>query len=77
MGKFTKSVIHPLHGFMRNKLPLFLCALIAPEYILGWAIRQYLKAEDMKQNGGFLHPAARRLLNSLQFQGGQEHMDSL
>jgi hypothetical protein len=43
-----------LRDFAKNKLPLFLCALLAPEYILAWAIRQYLKAGEMQQQGGFL-----------------------
>ena len=51
LGWFKKSVVHPLLGFMRNKLPLFLCALLAPEYILAWAIRQYLKAGDIRKKG--------------------------
>jgi hypothetical protein len=77
MSWFKKSLVHPLLGFMKNKLPLFLCALIAPEYILGWAIRQYLKAEDIRQKGIFLLVRARKLLSNIQFQGGQERMDSL
>jgi len=59
MGWFKRSVVHPLHGFMKNKLPLFLCGLVAPEYILAWAIRQYLNAGAIKQKGGFLLVAVR------------------
>ena len=77
MGWFKKSVVHPLRGFMKNKLPLFLCALIAPEYILAWAIRQYLKAGGIKQKGGILFVRTRNLLNSIQSQGGQELTGSL
>jgi hypothetical protein len=43
-----------LRDFAKNKLPLFLCALLAPEYILAWAIRQYLSAGEIKQKGRFL-----------------------
>jgi len=77
MGGFKKSVVHPLLGFMKNKLPLFLCALIAPEYILAWAIRQYLSAGDIKQKSRYLLVLARNLLNNIQCQGGQGPMDSL
>ncbi|KIM33634.1 hypothetical protein M408DRAFT_310106 [Serendipita vermifera MAFF 305830] len=34
----------PLHEIITYKLPLFLWALLVPEYILSWAIRQYLQA---------------------------------
>jgi hypothetical protein len=66
-----------LRNFTKNKLPLFLCALLVPEYILAWAIRQYFKAGNIQQQGGFLLVAVRRLLNSIKSQGGQEPMDSL
>jgi hypothetical protein len=66
-----------LRDFTKNKLPLFLCALLIPEYILGWAIRQYLSAGDIKQEGGFPLVLVKRLLNGVQCQGGQGRMDSL
>jgi hypothetical protein len=34
------------------KLPLFLWALLVPEYILAWAIRQYLTAGEIQKEGG-------------------------
>ena len=34
------------------KLPLFLWALLVPEYILAWAIRQYITAGDIQKKGG-------------------------
>jgi hypothetical protein len=61
----NRGVMGWLHDFTKNKLPLFLCALLAPEYILGWAIRQYLRAGNIQQQGGFLLVPARRLLNSI------------
>jgi hypothetical protein len=36
------------------KLPLFLWALLVPEYILAWAIRQYMTAGEIQKRGGFL-----------------------
>jgi hypothetical protein len=36
----------------RDKILLFICALLVPEYILAWAIRQYLMARMIvKENG--------------------------
>jgi hypothetical protein len=72
-----KGVMGWVRDFAKNKLPLFLCGLLAPEYILAWSIRQYLKAGDIREKGGFLLMTVRRLLNSIQSQGGQEPMDSL
>ncbi|KIM21645.1 hypothetical protein M408DRAFT_80279 [Serendipita vermifera MAFF 305830] len=37
----------PLHEIVTYKLPLFLWALIVPEYILAWAVQQYLQAGRM------------------------------
>ena len=31
-------------SFAEHRLPLFICALLVPEYILAWSIRQFLKA---------------------------------
>jgi hypothetical protein len=33
------------------KLPLFIWALLVPEYILGWAIRQYITAGEIEKKG--------------------------
>jgi hypothetical protein len=62
---FKKSVLYPMRGFMKNDLPLFLWALLAPEYILAWAIRQYLKAGDIMREGRFLLMPARAILNGI------------
>lgn len=56
-GWFERRVPHWLFKLLTNKLPLFLCALLAPEYILGWAIRQNLMARRIQKEGGQrLHP---------------------
>ncbi|KIM26227.1 hypothetical protein M408DRAFT_73096, partial [Serendipita vermifera MAFF 305830] len=39
-----KWLLCPLYEFVTYKLPLFLWALLIPEYILSWAVRQYLQA---------------------------------
>ena len=40
-------------SFAEHRLPLFVCALLVPEYVLAWAIRQYLRARDLaKDNRG-------------------------
>ncbi|KIM22956.1 hypothetical protein M408DRAFT_49037, partial [Serendipita vermifera MAFF 305830] len=41
---FGKWLWDPLHELLTYKLPLFLWALLVPEYILAWAVRQYLQA---------------------------------
>ena len=41
---FQKWVWNPIRSFASHRLPLFVCALLVPEYVLGWAIRQYLSA---------------------------------
>ena len=53
MGRFEKWLWHPLRGFWSHKLPLFLWALFAPEYILAWAIRQYMQAGEVQKRGEF------------------------
>ena len=42
-----KWVWHPLLSFAEHRLPLFICALLVPEYILAWAIRQCSRAWDI------------------------------
>lgn len=36
---------------MRDKVPVFLLALVVPEYILAWAIRQWFVAEEIARAG--------------------------
>jgi hypothetical protein len=40
-----------LVDLLTYKLPLFLWALLVPEYILAWAIRQYLTAGEIQKKG--------------------------
>jgi hypothetical protein len=57
LGWFEKWIRNPLIEFLTYKLPLFLWALLVPEYILAWAIRQYIMAGKVQQKGGFIvHP---------------------
>ena len=37
----------PLLSFAEHRLPLFICTLLVPEYILAWAIRQFLVAREI------------------------------
>ena len=39
-----KCIWNPLLSFAEHRLPLFICALFVPEYVLAWAIRQFLRA---------------------------------
>ena len=34
-------------SFAEHRLPLFVCALLVPEYVLAWAIRQFLSARKI------------------------------
>jgi hypothetical protein len=51
-------------GFTTYRLPLFLWALLVPEYILAWAIRQYIAAGMIQQKGAVvsLTPASNEVL---------------
>ena len=52
---YERWVWHPLLSFAEHRLPLFVCALLVPEYILAWAIRQYLRARRIaNENKGDL-----------------------
>ena len=41
---------NPLLSFAEHRLPLFVCALLVPEYILAWAIRQFLGARKIAKD---------------------------
>ena len=44
---------NPVISFAKHCLPLFICALLVPEYILAWAIRQSFGAQKIvKENKG-------------------------
>ena len=46
---------NPLLSFAEHRLPLLVCALLVLEYILAWAIRQFLRARKIaNQNKGEL-----------------------
>ena len=38
---------NPVISFVGHRLPLFICALLVPEYVLAWAIRQFLRAREI------------------------------
>ena len=46
-GWIGKCIWNPLLSFAENRLPLFICALLVPEYVLAWAIRQFLSARRL------------------------------
>jgi hypothetical protein len=41
----------PLLHFWSHQLPLFMCALLVPEYILAWSIRQFIVAGKIREKG--------------------------
>ena len=52
-GWIRRCIWNPLLSFAEHRLPLFICALLVPEYVLAWAIRQFLRARKIaKENKG-------------------------
>ena len=47
---FQRWIRNPLLSFAEHRLPLFMCALLVPEYVLAWAIRQYMVARKIARN---------------------------
>ena len=48
-----RCIRNPLLSFAEHRLPLFVCALLVPEYVLAWSIRQFLSAQRIAtQNKG-------------------------
>ena len=52
-GWFEKWIRDPLYHLVIYKLPLFFWALLVPEYILAWSVRQYLRAGEIQKQGEF------------------------
>jgi hypothetical protein len=50
-GWCERWIWDPLHHFWSYKLPLFMWALLVPEYILSWSIRQYVAAGRIRKKG--------------------------
>ena len=46
-GWIERYIRNPLLSFVEHRLPLFICALLVPEYVLAWAIRQFLRARKI------------------------------
>lgn len=46
-SNFRKWIWNPILSFFSHKLPLFVTALLVPEYILAWAIKQWLRAREI------------------------------
>jgi hypothetical protein len=52
---FWHKRVHKTLCFFKTKVVLFIFALLVPEYILAWAIRQHLMARKIvKKNGTYL-----------------------
>jgi hypothetical protein len=52
--KFWDKCIHKISSLFGGKMLLFICALLVPEYILAWAIRQHLMARMIAKDHGAL-----------------------
>ena len=48
-GWIERYIRNPLLSFVEHRLPLFICALLVPEYVLAWAIRQFLRAREIAE----------------------------
>ena len=46
-GWIERWIWNPLLSFAEHRLPLFICALLVPEYVMAWAIRQFLIARKI------------------------------
>ena len=46
-GWIERYIQNPLLSFMEHCLPLFICALLVPEYVLAWSIWQFLVARQI------------------------------
>ena len=49
-NRFQRWIWNPILSFAEHRLPLFVCALLIPEYILAWAVRQYLRAREIARD---------------------------
>lgn len=47
--RYQRWVWNPICSFADHRLPLFVCALLVPEYILAWAIRQWFVAGKIER----------------------------
>ncbi|KIM25440.1 hypothetical protein M408DRAFT_31933, partial [Serendipita vermifera MAFF 305830] len=52
-GWFETWIRDRLHDFFTYKLLLFSWPLLVPEYILSWAVRQYVRADQIQKQGNF------------------------
>ena len=46
-GRIERYIRNPLLSFVEHRLSLFICALLVPEYVLAWSIRQFLVAREI------------------------------
>ena len=58
-GWIERYIQNPLLSFVEHRLPLFICALLVPEYVLAWSIRQFFVAREIAK--GEIEPCAKYL----------------
>ena len=58
-GCIEKYIWNPLLSFVDHRLPLFICALLVPEYVLAWSIRQFLVTRKIAK--GEIEPCVKYL----------------
>jgi hypothetical protein len=50
--KWWQKLMSKILAVIFEQIPLFICALLVPEYILAWAIRQFLVAREIGKDAG-------------------------
>jgi hypothetical protein len=64
LSRFERWIRKPMVELLTYKLPLFLWALLVPEYILAWAIRQYIMAGKVQKKSEFIVRLGINILNN-------------
>ena len=49
---FWPKCVHKTLCFFKTKVAMFICALLVPEYVLTWAIKQRLMARELVKTNG-------------------------
>ena len=49
-GWIQRCVGNPLQSFVEHRLPIFICALLVPEYMLAWSIKQFLVTQKITKS---------------------------
>ena len=74
---FWPKCVHVTSCFFKTKVAMFIYALLVPELVLAWAIRQRLVARKIvKTNGTYLRLLALQFLTDNHYSGSEAHSDA-